>query len=92
MTFAMHASAFAAGIVYVSGTTLEVLRHVQSLRSNDGIGAWATMDAGPHLKCLVDVRDAAVVRERLAAVPGVLRVIEARIGEGASLVPAGASS
>ena len=82
---AMHASAFAAGVVYVSGVTLDVFAAVQKLRSAEGIGAWATMDAGPHLKCIVDGKDAARVGARLAAVPGVLRVIEAVAGEGAHL-------
>lgn len=82
---AMHASAFAAGVVYVSGATLEALRAVHALRRED-IGAWATMDAGPHLKCLVASRDAARVKERLARVPGVLRVLSALPGEGARVV------
>lgn len=82
---AMHASAFAAGVVYVSGATLEALSAVHALR-REGIGAWATMDAGPHLKCLVRSRDAARVKERLARVPGVLRVLSALPGEGARVV------
>ncbi|MBX3232329.1 MAG: diphosphomevalonate decarboxylase [Labilithrix sp.] len=82
---AMHASAFAAGVVYVSGATLDAYATVKALRA-DGIGAWATMDAGPHLKCLVAARDAAAAKERLAKTPGVLRVIEAAPGEGARVV------
>lgn len=82
---AMHASAFAAGIVYVSGATLEALATVRALR-RDGIIAYATMDAGPHLKCLVHARDAARAKERLAQTPGVLRIIEAVAGEGARII------
>lgn len=82
---AMHASAFAAGIVYVSGATLEALAAVRALRS-EGLVAYATMDAGPHLKCLVRTADAPRARERLAECPGVLRIIEAVAGEGARLV------
>ena len=82
---AMHASAFAAGIVYVSGATLEALATVRALRS-EGVIAYATMDAGPHLKCLVHARDAARAKERLARTPGVLRIIEAVAGEGARIV------
>jgi diphosphomevalonate decarboxylase len=81
---AMHASALAAGVVYVSGATLEAYRTVRNLRA-EGIGAWATMDAGPHLKCIVAGNDAARVSERLSRVPGVLRVIEAVAGEGARI-------
>jgi len=79
---AMHASAFAAGIVYVSGATLEALAAVRELRA-DGVMAYATMDAGPHLKCLVHARDAERAKERLGRSPGVLRIIEAVAGEGA---------
>jgi hypothetical protein len=41
------------------------------------------MDAGPHVKVLVRPADAARVRSVLECVAGVLRVIEARPGEGA---------
>ncbi len=82
---AMHASAFAAGVVYVSGATLDALATVRSLRS-EGVVAYATMDAGPHLKCLVHARDAARASERLARTPGVLRVIRAVAGEGARIL------
>ncbi|MDF2692543.1 MAG: Diphosphomevalonate decarboxylase [Labilithrix sp.] len=85
---AMHASAFAAGVVYVSGATLEALATVRALRS-DGVAAYATMDAGPHLKCLVHARDAERAKERLARSPGVLRIIEATAGEGARILEAG---
>lgn len=82
---AMHASAFAAGIVYVSGSTLDALGAVQRLR-REGVSAYATMDAGPHLKCLVRTTDVARARASLVEVPGVLRIIEARPGEGARLL------
>lgn len=82
---AMHASAFAAGIVYVSGATLDALAAVRALRA-EGAAAYATMDAGPHLKCLVHARDAARARARLERSPGVLRVIEAVAGEGARVL------
>jgi len=82
---AMHASAFAAGVVYVSGATLRALAEVRRLRA-EGLGAWATFDAGPHLKCFCAGRDVARIRERLARVHGVLRVLETRAGEGARVV------
>jgi len=83
---AMHASALAAGVVYFSGATLEALATVRALRE-EGVVAYATMDAGPHLKCLVRAGDAARAAERLARTPGVLRIIEASAGEGARIVP-----
>lgn len=80
---AMHASALAAGVVYVSGATLAALHAVQEMR-RAGLGAWATIDAGPHLKVLTSVDAADAVASRIASVPGVLRVIANAPGERAS--------
>jgi diphosphomevalonate decarboxylase len=82
---AMHASAIAAGVVYWKGATLEALGVVRALRS-DGALAFASIDAGPHVKVLALEADASRVRAALAAAPGVLRILEARPGEGARLV------
>src|SRR5206468_7060033 len=82
---AMHACAMAAGIVYVTGATLAALAEVRAMRAA-GLEAYATIDAGPHLKCLARAADVATVQERLAAVPGVVRIIETKPGEGARLV------
>jgi diphosphomevalonate decarboxylase len=81
---AMHAAAMAAGVVYFSGVTLEALGAVRALRAK-GTPAFATVDAGPHMKVLARAEDAALVGTWMRAVPGVLRVIEARPGEGARL-------
>jgi diphosphomevalonate decarboxylase len=83
---AMHASALAANVVYVSGATLAALATVRALRDQHGVAAFATIDAGPHLKCLVRAKDVARAKDALAKTPGVLRIIEARPGEGARLV------
>lgn len=83
---AMHASALAAGIVYFREATLTALRTVHALRAA-GTGAWATMDAGPHVKVLVHRDDEGRVREALEATPGVLRVLRAVPGPGARVVP-----
>ncbi len=82
---AMHASAMAAGIVYVTGATLAALAEVRAMR-DAGISAWATIDAGPHLKCLVRASEAAAAKARLSGVPGVLRIIEAAPGDGARVI------
>lgn len=84
---AMHASAFAAGIVYVTGATLEAMQRVRELRAR-GLSAWATMDAGPHVKVLVSRADSQAVKDAMAAVPGVLRVLEAKPGAAAGVVEA----
>jgi diphosphomevalonate decarboxylase len=81
----MHACAMAAGIVYVTGPTLAALAEVRAMRAG-GLEAYATIDAGPHLKCLVRAADAAAARERLERVSGVMRVIEAAPGDGARIL------
>ncbi len=81
---AMHASAIAAGIVYWNGGTLDALAAVRAIRDG-GTPAYATIDAGPHVKVLVRPDDAVRVRATMEKVPGVKRIIEARPGEGARL-------
>jgi diphosphomevalonate decarboxylase len=83
--FAMHASAIAAGVVYWTGATLDALAAVRALRAA-GTQAFATIDAGPHVKVLARANAAAHVRDAMRRTPGVERVIEARPGEGARLV------
>jgi diphosphomevalonate decarboxylase len=84
-TFAMHACALGAGISFFNQATLEVLAHVRALRASSAL-AFATMDAGPHVKVLVLGDDRARVESSLAAVPGVLRVLHTTPGEGARIV------
>jgi len=81
---AMHACALAARIMYWNSGTLEALASVRALRSG-GVPAFATIDAGPHVKVLVRPEDAARAREVMRVTPGVRRVIEATPGEGARL-------
>src|SRR6185437_7680491 len=52
---AMHAAAIASrpAIVYWQPATLALLAAVRALRAA-GAPAWATMDAGPHVKVLTD--------------------------------------
>ena len=83
--FAMHACAFAAGITFFNQATLDVLAHVRALRASS-LGAFATMDAGPHVKVLVLGEGRARVERSLSAVPGVLRVLHTQPGEGARIV------
>jgi diphosphomevalonate decarboxylase len=81
---AMHACAVAAGVVYWNGATIETLAAVRALRAA-GTAAYASIDAGPHVKVLVRPDDASRVRASLADVPGVRRILEATPGEGARL-------
>lgn len=88
--FAMHGSALAAGVAYLNATSHAVIAEVRALRG-EGILAFATMDAGPHVKVLVREDDRKRVAERMKNVTGVLRVIETRPGDGAVLVHENAS-
>jgi mevalonate pyrophosphate decarboxylase len=60
---------------------------VRELRKS-GARAWATSDAGPHVKVLVSSKDALRSRAVLEALPGVLRVIESKPGGPARVVEA----
>jgi diphosphomevalonate decarboxylase len=81
---AMHASAIAAGVTYWNGATLDALLAVRELRAA-GVLAFASIDAGPHVKVLTLEAQAANVRSAMAATAGVRRVIESRVGAGAAL-------
>jgi diphosphomevalonate decarboxylase len=81
----MHASALAAdpAILYWAPATVAVLHAVASERKRSGLAAYATIDAGPHVKVLCRAPDAAAVSALLAATPGVQRTLIATPGEGA---------
>ena len=85
----MHAVMLSArpGLVYWNGATVECIRRIRRLRG-DGVGVFFTVDAGPQVKaiCLPEARGR-VVRE-LGAVPGVGRIIESGLGDGARVVEA----
>lgn len=83
---AMHATALAAdpGLLYWNGATMDVMRAVRSFRAQ-GVPAYFTIDAGPHVKVVTTADVVADVEERLRAVPGVLRTIAASPGRGARL-------
>lgn len=73
-TLAFHACAMTSrpAIIYWAPETLVVLSTVHGLRER-GVSAWATMDAGPHVKTLCDASDSARVRQALDRTPGVTR-------------------
>jgi diphosphomevalonate decarboxylase len=86
-TLMMHASMMAArpALVYLRAATLDVLERVRALRK-DGLPAYATMDAGPHVKVFVPSARAEEVRAALSLVPGVTRVVTSAIGGGTVLL------
>lgn len=80
---AMHATSIAAapGLIYWTAATLEVLAEVRRLRAV-GLGAYATIDAGPHVKVLCSPDEEVEVARMIGAVPGVKRTIVTRPGPG----------
>ena len=84
---AMHAAALAArpGVIYWNGTTVDIMAAVRAERAA-GVPAYFTIDAGPHVKVLCPGDRAADIARHLGALPGVLRTITARPGQGARVV------
>ncbi|MEB2311389.1 MAG: diphosphomevalonate decarboxylase [Sorangiineae bacterium] len=91
-TLMMHASMLAASpaVIYFAPATLAVIERVQRLRAG-GARAWFTMDAGPHVKVLVEPDRADDVAAELEAVSGVQRLIRCAPGPDAALVEEGAA-
>ncbi|HEY6077316.1 MAG TPA: diphosphomevalonate decarboxylase [Polyangiaceae bacterium] len=81
----MHASMMAArpALIYFRPATLAVVEQVRALRKS-GVAACYTMDAGPHVKVLVEPGVAERVRASLSELPGVLRVLASGPGPDAS--------
>jgi diphosphomevalonate decarboxylase len=86
---AMHASALAArpAIVYWHPATLGILAEVRGLRSS-GQPAWATMDAGPHVKVLTTAAAAELVQQALVDNAGVTAVSISGVGGPAEVIDA----
>jgi diphosphomevalonate decarboxylase len=84
---AMHASAIAArpAVMYFQPPTLAALAAVRELRAQ-GRGAWATMDAGPHVKVLTTAEDADAVASALATVGGVSETLISKAGGPAEVI------
>ncbi|NJQ01132.1 diphosphomevalonate decarboxylase [Streptomyces zingiberis] len=81
----MHATMETASppVRYRTAASDAALTQVRRLRA-DGLGAWATMDAGPNVKVICDAADAKTVAARMGEVTGA-RVVVAGGGPGARL-------
>ncbi|GAB0106177.1 diphosphomevalonate decarboxylase [Nocardia sp. JMUB6875] len=84
--FGMHATMLAArpSIRYLSSRSIAVLDRIVVLR-NDGVAAYATIDAGPNIKVLCERTDAATVATALAEVGSFVDTQIALPGPGAAL-------
>ena len=85
----MHAAAMASrpGILYFEPPSIACFHAIRALRDR-GVCAYATADAGPHVKALTREPDAEATAAALRAVPGVSQVIVAGPGGPAEVVEA----
>jgi diphosphomevalonate decarboxylase len=83
----MHASMLAArpAVRYFAPATLRVLDRLLDLR-RAGRSAYATMDAGPHVKVLTSAGDADPVEAALRELPEVRSILRSRGGPAACVV------
>jgi diphosphomevalonate decarboxylase len=72
-------------LLYWLPPTLAVLHAVRAWRL-EGLDVYFTLDAGPNVHCLCEVRDAGALIERLRNLPGVVDVMVSGPGEGVRLV------
>ena len=81
---AMHASMLAArpALIYFAPATLRVMERVRAFRKSGG-RAYFTMDAGPHVKVLVEPSAAAELELELAKLEGVSQVLRSAAGPDA---------
>lgn len=88
----MHAAALASrpGVLYWSGRTVDVIHAVYALR-REGVPAYFTIDAGPHVKVFCLPQDAERVARALATVSGVRETLICTPGPGVRLIEPEAS-
>ncbi len=84
----MHATALASrpAVIYWMPLTLELLARIRELRQS-GLECYATIDAGPNLKVLMQERDWPRFQAALAHWHELKALIPCRPGPGAFLVP-----
>ena len=84
----MHADALAADppLLYWHPATVGCLLGIAELRAQ-GVEAWATIDAGPHLVAICSPEKAQAVEQRLRAVAGVTDVLVCAPAGAARVLP-----
>jgi len=87
----MHASMLAASpaLIYFRPATLAVIEAVRAQRRS-GVAACFTIDAGPHVKVLIEPGAAPAMQRILSGIEGVLRVLESAPGPDARVLDGGA--
>jgi diphosphomevalonate decarboxylase len=87
-TAKMHAVAWASRppLRYLKGESFMVLDQIKKWRKQEGLQAWATMDAGPHIKVFCALKDAEMVEGRLKSLPFVLKTLILKSGTGSKVL------
>ena len=86
-TFKMHAAMWSAKppLRYLKAKSLMILDEVEQLRSR-GAAAWATMDAGPHVKILCERSEAAHIATHMKSIIGQRSVLIRHPGRAAHII------
>ncbi len=72
-------------ILYWRGVTVEVFQKLLKIRDN-GIYAFFTVDAGPHVHVVCQAKDVESVKAALGELSGIKTIIECGIGEGTRVI------
>lgn len=72
-------------ILYWRGVTVEVFQKLLKIRDN-GIYAFFTVDAGPHVHVVCQAKDVEPVKAALGELSGIKTIIECGIGEGTRVI------
>ncbi|MEI6805403.1 MAG: diphosphomevalonate decarboxylase [Myxococcaceae bacterium] len=86
-TLKMHASMMASrpGIWYFESMSMAVMNAVRDLR-RQGIEAYFTLDAGPHVKILCQSQNIGILTRELQKISGIQKIQHAKPGPGAYLL------
>ncbi|KKU45829.1 MAG: Diphosphomevalonate decarboxylase, partial [Microgenomates group bacterium GW2011_GWC2_46_7] len=72
-------------ILYWRGVTVEVFQRLLKMREQ-GIEAFFTVDAGPHVHVVCKGQDVEGVKKSLGELTGIKTIIECGIGDGAKII------
>jgi len=72
-------------LLYWRGITIEIFQEMYKLREQ-GVEAFFTVDAGPHVHIVVRSQDVSIVKEKLEKINGIKTVIDCKIGPSAQVV------
>lgn len=83
----MHALALSSspGLIYWNAATMELMHAIRSLREK-GFQVYFTIDAGPQVKALCLPDQMSSIKSALSEVPGVIKIIETALGDGAEII------